>query len=234
MCPVESRNSHIPKILLSNYYLWLNVSIFYDFRIIFNSQSIAQVASEKNYFFRLPINIVIRNTDSQPIVQQTAKEFMFGYTSPLTTLGNQILPDWIYFDKVGLIDRVSSQLILCLFISCSQTNRNWILCKSCKQCTNFVSITNYYVIVGEDAFVFLWEIYWFLLFSFSLNILASLLFSTNIRWRHWKHSVYKQTNIHNSMPQQFLYASKNKQIISKGQTLQYQFTSQLSIDQFVH
>lgn len=32
---------------------------------------------------------------------------MFGYESPLTTLGNQFLPDWIYFDKVGLIDRVS-------------------------------------------------------------------------------------------------------------------------------
>lgn len=31
---------------------------------------------------------------------------MFGYESPLTTLGNQFLPDWIYFDKVGLIDRV--------------------------------------------------------------------------------------------------------------------------------
>lgn len=73
-------------------------------------QSIAQVASEKNYFFRLPINLVIRQTDSQPIINMTAKEFMFGYESPLTTLGNQFLPDWIYFDKVGLIDRVSTFL----------------------------------------------------------------------------------------------------------------------------
>lgn len=53
--------------------------------------------------------MVIRNTDSQPIVKMTAKEFMFGYESPLTTLGNQFLPDWIYFDKVGLIDRVSDE-----------------------------------------------------------------------------------------------------------------------------
>jgi scavenger receptor class B, member 1 len=70
-------------------------------------QSIAQVAAEKSFFLRLPINMVIRNTNSQPIVQQTAKEFMFGYKSKLSTLGNTLLPDWIYFDKVGLIDRVS-------------------------------------------------------------------------------------------------------------------------------
>lgn len=74
---------------------------------MFLFQSIAQVASEKNYFLRLPINLVIRQTNSQSIVNVTAREFMFGYESPLTTLGNQFLPDWIYFDKVGLIDRVS-------------------------------------------------------------------------------------------------------------------------------
>lgn len=51
---------------------------------------------------------MIRQTNSQPIVQMTAKEFMFGYESPLTTLGNRFMPDWISFEKVGLIDRVSS------------------------------------------------------------------------------------------------------------------------------
>ncbi|KAJ6648620.1 Scavenger receptor class B member 1 [Pseudolycoriella hygida] len=68
--------------------------------------SIAQVTAEKPYFFRLPINLVIRQTNSQPIVKMTAKEFMFGYESPLTTLGNKFMPDWIYFEKVGLIDRM--------------------------------------------------------------------------------------------------------------------------------
>lgn len=75
--------------------------------LCFVFQSIAQVTSEKPYFFRLPINLVIRQTNSQPIVRMTAKEFMFGYESPLTTLGNKFMPDWIYFEKVGLIDRVS-------------------------------------------------------------------------------------------------------------------------------
>lgn len=77
----------------------------YNKAIIF-LQSIAQVAAEKSYFLRLPINLAIRHTNSQPIVQMTAKEFMFGYASQLTTLGNQLMPDWISFEKVGLIDRV--------------------------------------------------------------------------------------------------------------------------------
>lgn len=65
------------------------------------------MVSEKSYLLRIPTNVLIRQTNSQSIVNVTAKEFMFGYESTLTTLGNQFLPDWIYFDKVGLIDRVS-------------------------------------------------------------------------------------------------------------------------------
>lgn len=76
--------------------------------LCFFFQSIAHVAAPKNYFLRLPVNLVIRNTNSEPIVKMTAKEFMMGYESPLTTLGNTLLPHWISFDKVGLIDRVSS------------------------------------------------------------------------------------------------------------------------------
>lgn len=70
-------------------------------------QAIAHVASPKNYFFRLPVNIFVRKENIQPVVKMTAKEFMMGYESPLTTLGNTLLPHWIHFDKVGLIDRVS-------------------------------------------------------------------------------------------------------------------------------
>lgn len=68
--------------------------------------SIAQVGAEKSYFVRLPINLLIRQTNSQPIVKMTAREFMFGFETPLTTLGNTFLPNWIHFDKVGLIDRM--------------------------------------------------------------------------------------------------------------------------------
>ncbi|KAJ8977577.1 hypothetical protein NQ317_016103 [Molorchus minor] len=68
--------------------------------------SIADVVSEKSYFTRLGLNILIRQTNSQPLVQMTAKEFMFGYSNALMTLGNNFMPSWIYFDKLGLIDRM--------------------------------------------------------------------------------------------------------------------------------
>lgn len=74
--------------------------------IVAHFQSIAQVAADKNFFVRMAANLLIRRYKSQPIVQMTAKEFMFGYETELTTMGNTLTPNWITFSKVGLIDRV--------------------------------------------------------------------------------------------------------------------------------
>lgn len=74
---------------------------------LFHFQSIADVTSTKSMFTRLGLNLIIRQTKSQPLVEMTAKEFMFGYKSTLMDLGNTFMPSWIYFDKLGLIDRVS-------------------------------------------------------------------------------------------------------------------------------
>ena len=63
--------------------------------------------SDASYFSRLGLNLLIRQTNSQPLVEMTAKEFMFGYQSSLVTLGNKFMPSWISFEKLGLIDRVS-------------------------------------------------------------------------------------------------------------------------------
>ncbi|XP_062544964.1 scavenger receptor class B member 1 isoform X4 [Armigeres subalbatus] len=68
--------------------------------------SIAQVASRHNYLIRLPLNLLIRQTKTLPLEKQTARQFMFGYETTLTTLGNTFLPNWISFNKVGLIDRM--------------------------------------------------------------------------------------------------------------------------------
>ncbi|XP_063220309.1 scavenger receptor class B member 1-like isoform X2 [Bacillus rossius redtenbacheri] len=68
--------------------------------------SIANVVKDSSYFTRMGLNILIKQTDSQPLVSMTAKEFMFGYRSSLVTLGNSFMPSWIYFEKLGLIDRM--------------------------------------------------------------------------------------------------------------------------------
>ncbi|XP_028136382.1 scavenger receptor class B member 1-like isoform X2 [Diabrotica virgifera virgifera] len=68
--------------------------------------SIADVVSDRSYFTRIGLNVIIRQTESFPLVQMTAREFMFGYSSSLMSLGNNFLPNWINFDKLGLIDRM--------------------------------------------------------------------------------------------------------------------------------
>ncbi|XP_031841613.1 scavenger receptor class B member 1 isoform X2 [Nomia melanderi] len=68
--------------------------------------SITNVMREASYLTRLGLNVLIHHTDSKPLVPMTAREFMFGYESTLVTLGNKMMPSWIKFDKLGLIDRM--------------------------------------------------------------------------------------------------------------------------------
>lgn len=68
--------------------------------------SIAHLMKDSSYISRWGLNTLIRRTKTQPLVQMTAHEFMFSYKSTLVTLGNHIMPSWIKFDKLGLIDRM--------------------------------------------------------------------------------------------------------------------------------
>lgn len=68
--------------------------------------SITNVMKDASYISRWGLNTLIRRTDTHPLVEMTAREFMFGYQSTLVTLGNQVMPNWIKFDKLGLIDRM--------------------------------------------------------------------------------------------------------------------------------
>uniref|UniRef100_A0A1A9W5I5 Scavenger receptor class B member 1 n=1 Tax=Glossina brevipalpis TaxID=37001 RepID=A0A1A9W5I5_9MUSC len=68
--------------------------------------AISHLTADRNIFVRLSLNSLFTTLKSEPIVRMTAKEFMFGYNTKLTSLGNTFMPNWIYFDKVGLIDRM--------------------------------------------------------------------------------------------------------------------------------
>lgn len=61
---------------------------------------------ETSNLLKLAINTFIMQTDSQPIVQQTAKEYFFGYENAFTKFGHTLMPHWIKFDKIGLLDQV--------------------------------------------------------------------------------------------------------------------------------
>ncbi|KAK6644987.1 hypothetical protein RUM43_001263 [Polyplax serrata] len=68
--------------------------------------SFANVMLNKPFLSQMAVNLWIRQTDSQPLVEMTAREFMFGYKSTFVTVGSRLLPNWIIFDKLGLIDRM--------------------------------------------------------------------------------------------------------------------------------
>ncbi|XP_034827680.1 lysosome membrane protein 2-like isoform X1 [Maniola hyperantus] len=68
--------------------------------------SIANVVSQQSFMTRFGLNNLIGLTNSQPLMKMTAREFMMGFKSELMTLGNTFMPSWIYFDKLGLIDRM--------------------------------------------------------------------------------------------------------------------------------
>ncbi|XP_053622044.1 scavenger receptor class B member 1-like isoform X1 [Plodia interpunctella] len=68
--------------------------------------SIANVVARQGFMTQFGLNNLITITRSQPLAMMTAKEFMMGYKSELMTLGNTFMPGWIYFDKLGLIDRM--------------------------------------------------------------------------------------------------------------------------------
>lgn len=70
------------------------------------------MTSTASIFTQFGLNVVIRQTDSQPLVQMSAKDFMFGYESTLMSLGYKFMPNWISFEKLGLIERVR---VFCCF-----------------------------------------------------------------------------------------------------------------------
>ncbi|XP_032595208.1 scavenger receptor class B member 1 isoform X2 [Drosophila grimshawi] len=68
--------------------------------------AISHLTSNHFVFVRYALRQLLATTKSEPIVRMTAKEFMFGFPSALATMGNTFLPNWISFEKVGLIDRM--------------------------------------------------------------------------------------------------------------------------------
>ncbi|XP_002133269.1 scavenger receptor class B member 1 isoform X1 [Drosophila pseudoobscura] len=68
--------------------------------------AISHLTASHPFFVRMALKTLFVSTQAEPIVRTTAKEFMFGYPSALARLGNTFLPNWISFEKVGLIDRM--------------------------------------------------------------------------------------------------------------------------------
>ncbi len=62
-----------------------------------------------NILAKVGFNTLVLSTGSKPIINQTAKNYMFGYEDALITLAYNTLPSWIFFKKLGIIDRVDTR-----------------------------------------------------------------------------------------------------------------------------
>ncbi|XP_059054608.1 lysosome membrane protein 2-like [Achroia grisella] len=68
--------------------------------------SMTSMVSTMPYFSRLGFNLLTMRLNSQPIRNMTAYDYLWGYNEDLITLGNTILPGWISFGKMGILDRM--------------------------------------------------------------------------------------------------------------------------------
>lgn len=61
--------------------------------------------------------------DAQPFLNLTVHEYLWGYEDSLVRLASTVLPNWIPFSKLGLMDRVSG-LTTYLIVSGRLSPRN--------------------------------------------------------------------------------------------------------------
>lgn len=57
-------------------------------------------------FVNVVFNSLVEYQDSQPILNLSVSEFLWGYDDRLVKMASTVLPTWINFSKFGLLDRV--------------------------------------------------------------------------------------------------------------------------------
>jgi hypothetical protein len=59
-------------------------------------------------FLNLGLATLARYLNSQPLLNLTVHEYLWGYEDPLVSLASTVLPNWIPFTRLGLMERVSA------------------------------------------------------------------------------------------------------------------------------
>ena len=68
---------------------------------------ISSATLEMSTFAALAFSTLAKSTNSKPILNITVQDYLWGYEDNLVKLANSVLPDYINFEKFGLMDRVS-------------------------------------------------------------------------------------------------------------------------------
>lgn len=66
----------------------------------------SSAAAKMSFFAALAISTLTSSLNSQPVLNLTVHDYLWGYEDPLVSLGANIIPSIITFDKLGILDRV--------------------------------------------------------------------------------------------------------------------------------
>lgn len=58
-------------------------------------------------FVNMVFDSLVSFLDSQPILELSVQQFLWGYDDRLVKMASNVLPTWINFSKFGLLDRVT-------------------------------------------------------------------------------------------------------------------------------
>lgn len=67
---------------------------------------LSSAAAKISPFASLAVSSIVKTTSSQPILNITVHDYLWGYEDNLVRLANTILPNYITFERFGLMERV--------------------------------------------------------------------------------------------------------------------------------
>lgn len=67
----------------------------------------SHLASQGNVITNIGFSTVSAVLGSEPFLNLTVDEFMWGYEDKLVKIANKYIPSWIDFERFGLFERVS-------------------------------------------------------------------------------------------------------------------------------
>lgn len=67
----------------------------------------SNVAAKHSTLAAISFSTLAKSTNSKPLLNLTVHDYLWGYTDNLIKFARTVLPDYVDFDKFGLMDRVS-------------------------------------------------------------------------------------------------------------------------------
>lgn len=75
----------------------------------------ASILKPYSFIIKLGFNTLVNQLQSKPIVETSVYKYLWGFDEPLLSLSNTLVPGWITFKKMGILDRVKYRLFLLHF-----------------------------------------------------------------------------------------------------------------------